>query len=144
MKNINYKYVTLILSFLLIVTYAWGWDNMFMYSNSDMTGINMRESNNSHMMNMDNDDMNMGHSMESAMDSMTMNDMVSMMDGKSGKALEKEFITGMIPHHQGAVLMAKKLLADPTVSAELKAFANRIISAQEGEMKMMSEWLKKY
>lgn len=144
MKNINYKYVTLILSFLLIVTYAWGWDNMFMYSNSDMTGINMRESNNSHMMNMDNDDMNMDHSMESAMDSMTMNDMVSMMDGKSGKALEKEFITGMIPHHQGAVAMAKKLLADSTVSAELKAFANRIISAQEGEIKMMSEWLKKY
>jgi uncharacterized protein (DUF305 family) len=75
---------------------------------------------------------------------MTMNDMVGMMDGKTGKALEKEFIVGMIPHHQGAVDMAKKLLADPTVSQELKTFANQIISAQEGEIKMMGEWLKKY
>jgi uncharacterized protein (DUF305 family) len=40
--------------------------------------------------------------------------------------------------------MAKKLLADPTVSQELKTFANQIISAQEGEIKMMGEWLKKY
>jgi uncharacterized protein (DUF305 family) len=75
---------------------------------------------------------------------MTMSDMVGMMSGKTGKALEKEFITGMIPHHQGAVDMAKKLLADPTVSPELKNFANQIISAQEGEIKMMNEWLKKY
>jgi len=75
---------------------------------------------------------------------MTMRDMLSMMDGKTGKALEKEFIIGMIPHHQGAVDMAKKMLEDKTISQEMKKFAEDIIRAQEGEIKMMNDWLKKY
>ena len=80
---------------------------------------------------------------EDEMMSMTMSDMVSMLEGKTGKALEKEFIIGMIPHHQGAVDMAKKMLEDKTISAEMKKFAEDIIRAQEGEIKMMGEWLKK-
>ena len=81
---------------------------------------------------------------EDEMMSMTMNDMVYMLEGKTGKALEKEFIIGMIPHHQGAVDMAKKMLEDKTISAEMKKFAEDIIAAQEGEIKMMTTWLKKY
>lgn len=92
------------------------------------------------MMMNDGSDMDMNHDM---MD-MTMRDMVTMMDGKTGKALEKEFIIGMIPHHQGAVEMSKKMLEDKTISAEMKKFAEDIIRAQEGEIKMMNEWLKKY
>lgn len=72
---------------------------------------------------------------------MTMTDMVKMMEGKSGKALEKEFISGMIPHHQGAVNMSRVLLQDKTISPQIKAFAESIIRAQESEIKMMNEWL---
>jgi uncharacterized protein (DUF305 family) len=74
---------------------------------------------------------------------MTMSDMVKMMDGKSGQDLEREFLTGMIPHHQGAVDMAKVLLKDKTISQEIKTFAENIIKAQETEIQMMSKWLKK-
>lgn len=90
--------------------------------------------------------MMMNHEMGMDMDmmDMTMRDMVGMLEGKTGKALEKEFIIGMIPHHQGAVDMAKKMLEDKTISPEMKKFAEDIIRAQEGEIKMMNEWLKKY
>jgi uncharacterized protein (DUF305 family) len=53
-----------------------------------------------------------------------------------------DFIKGMIPHHQGAVEMAKVVLehgADP----EVKKLAEGIIAAQEAEIKWMTEWLAK-
>lgn len=134
----NYKITTLVLAAVLLVTYAWHWEDIF-FHNKNESRVENRMSG-MHQMPDGSMMMNNGGTM---MD-MTMNDMVGMMNGKTGKALEKEFITGMIPHHQGAVDMAKKLLADPTVSQELKNFANQIISAQEGEIKMMNEWLKKY
>lgn len=146
--KIDYKITTIILVGILLVTYAWHWDTMFVHdkNNMKMNSMNMKSS---HMMPngqmMSNDSMKMdGMNMGGDMMNMTMSDMVKMMDGKSGKALEKEFISGMIPHHQGAVDMAKVLLKDPTVNPELKKFANDIIKAQEGEIKMMNEWLKKY
>lgn len=142
--KINYKITTLVLAALLLITYAWHWEDIFSHNketNDDVkTEMKMDSMGGMHQMPDGTMMMNNGGSM---MD-MTMNDMVGMMNGKTGKALEKEFITGMIPHHQGAVDMAKKLLADPTVSPELKDFANKIIVAQEGEIKMMNEWLKKY
>ncbi|MBC7766919.1 DUF305 domain-containing protein [Arenimonas sp.] len=77
------------------------------------------------------------------MDSM-MDDMTTNMKGKSGKELEKAFLSDMIPHHQGAVDMAKLLLQDKSIRPELVKFANAIISAQESEIGQMKEWLKKY
>jgi hypothetical protein len=53
-----------------------------------------------------------------------------------------DFVKDMIPLHQGAVDMAKTVLAfgkDP----EVKKVAEDIISAQEGEITWMKEWLKK-
>jgi uncharacterized protein (DUF305 family) len=53
-----------------------------------------------------------------------------------------DFVKEMIPHHQGAVDMAKTVLAfgkDP----EVKKVAEEIISAQEAEITWMKEWLKK-
>ena len=53
-----------------------------------------------------------------------------------------DFIKGMIPHHQGAVEMAKIVLEhgkDP----EVRKLAEAIIAAQESEIKWMTEWLAK-
>ena len=53
-----------------------------------------------------------------------------------------DFIKGMIPHHQGAIDMAKTVAAfgkDP----EVKKLAEDIIKAQESEIASMQEWLKK-
>ena len=83
----------------------------------------------------------MDGSMKGGMENM-MNGMVVNMQGKTGKDLEKAFLTDMIPHHQGAVEMAKLLVADATVSAELRAFAQQIITAQEGEIEKMGVWMK--
>lgn len=52
-----------------------------------------------------------------------------------------DFVNRMIPHHQGAIDLAKTVLAfgkDP----EAKKMAESIIKAQEAEIGLLKEWLK--
>jgi uncharacterized protein (DUF305 family) len=58
-------------------------------------------------------------------------------------AAEHDFVTMMIPHHQGAVDMAKALLLynnDP----ELKNLAQGIITEQQNEIRLMQAWLARH
>ncbi len=53
-----------------------------------------------------------------------------------------DFVRGMIPHHQGAVEMARIVLRhgkDP----EIRKLAEEIVAAQDKEMTLMREWLRR-
>ncbi|WP_405817681.1 DUF305 domain-containing protein [Streptomyces sp. NBC_01390] len=56
-------------------------------------------------------------------------------------AQDVTFAQGMIPHHQGALMMAKEAAVKAS-SAEVKSLAARIEKAQAPEIETMTGWLK--
>jgi uncharacterized protein (DUF305 family) len=70
-----------------------------------------------------------------------------MMQGMHGMAMtgdvDKDFVTMMIPHHQGAIDMAEVVIRygkDP----QIRALAEAIVKAQETEIAEMKDWLAKH
>ncbi len=59
----------------------------------------------------------------------------------NGKEFDLEFLRQMIPHHEGAVEMAKTIQAKEG-RPEVNELAGDIIKSQENELKQMKEWLE--
>jgi uncharacterized protein (DUF305 family) len=68
----------------------------------------------------------------------------SMMSGMSGVEYtgdaDHDFVAHMIPHHEGAVAMAKVELKYGK-DTRLRALANEIIASQDKEITFMKQWL---
>ena len=57
-------------------------------------------------------------------------------------APEHDFVTMMMPHHQGAIDMARALLIT-TKDPELRNLAQGIITEQQNEIRLMQSWLQR-
>ena len=85
-------------------------------------------------------DGNMMYNVGMDMDDM-MEGMMSSLEGKTGDDFDKAFLSEMIVHHQGAVVMAEEVLKT-SKRPELLKLANEIIAAQNKEIEMMTGWNK--
>jgi uncharacterized protein (DUF305 family) len=61
--------------------------------------------------------------------------------GKSDAEYDARFIDMMIPHHEGAILMAKDALKNAR-HPEMKSLATKIIKAQQKEIDQLKSWRK--
>lgn len=60
---------------------------------------------------------------------------------EDAEPFDRAFIDAMVPHHEGAIAMAKELLAKGEQPA-LRKLANDIITAQTEEIAQMQQWRK--
>ncbi len=70
---------------------------------------------------------------------MSMDDMMAELEGNTGDDFDKAFIEMMIPHHEGAIDMARAA-QQSAKHQEIKDMAEDIISAQQSEIDMMKGW----
>lgn len=61
------------------------------------------------------------------------------LESLSGNAFDIEFIDQMIPHHEGAVIMAQDALRK-SQDEQIKNLAKAIINEQQAEVKQMTDW----
>ncbi|MBP1468324.1 DUF305 domain-containing protein [Candidatus Chloroploca sp. M-50] len=70
-------------------------------------------------------------------------DMGPMMVAAGSTPFDQRFIEAMIPHHEGAILMAEDALPNAE-RQEIKNLAQAIITAQEAEIAQMRQWLQEW
>jgi uncharacterized protein (DUF305 family) len=63
--------------------------------------------------------------------------------GNADAGFDKRFIDAMIPHHQGAVTMARDAL-QKSQRPELQKYAKRIATSQQQEIDSMTQWRNKW
>jgi uncharacterized protein (DUF305 family) len=83
----------------------------------------------------------MMHDMSGMQDEM--DNMLGQLQGKTGDEFDKAFLSEMIMHHQGAVVMAEAALRNAR-HQEIKDMAREIIDAQAREINHMKEWQKNW
>ena len=66
-----------------------------------------------------------------------------MIGNDANKPFDQRFIEAMIPHHQGAIAMAKDA-QQKAEHAEIKTLASTIITAQESEIAQMQQWSQQW
>jgi uncharacterized protein (DUF305 family) len=80
----------------------------------------------------------MGHSMSMSQDQM--NGMMMNMDlGAADAEFDLRFINAMIPHHEGAVVMANQVLSK-SQRPEVRQLAQDIVASQQAEIDQMKQW----
>ncbi|MCC7368781.1 MAG: DUF305 domain-containing protein [Chloroflexi bacterium] len=67
-------------------------------------------------------------------------EMMGMITGLAGPRLEATFMAMMIPHHEGAITMAR-LAAERATHEELRTLARKIVEDQSGEIQSFNQWL---
>jgi uncharacterized protein (DUF305 family) len=72
-----------------------------------------------------------------------MTDHSTMSLGPADQDYDLRFIDAMIPHHEGAVIMAKTVL-QRSQRSQLRQLATEIIKAQEKEIAQMRQWRKNW
>lgn len=97
----------------------------------------MRNAMNTHMEMMEQT-MHMGTGMD-----MSMTEMTKSLQGKTGDDFDKTFLEEMIPHHQGAVDMAK-LSEAQAKHDEIKQLSKNILTTQTKEINDMKSWMDKW
>jgi uncharacterized protein (DUF305 family) len=73
----------------------------------------------------------------------SMQKMMKAMNVKPTGTPDKDFVLMMMPHHQGAIDMAKVELQYGT-DPEMRQLATDIVAAQEKEIEQMKDWLAKH
>jgi uncharacterized protein (DUF305 family) len=68
---------------------------------------------------------------------------MSMSLGKADAKFDLRFLNGMIPHHEGAVIMAQDLLKKSKRS-EMQKLGKNIIASQQKEIDLMKQWRKQW
>lgn len=139
-KAILYGVIGFLLGVVLSIVFAANAVNNHMTGAMNMMGMNATATKEltekTHMMK--NGKM-MRDDMMNDENSMSMEDMVDTLKGKTGDKFDREFIKQMIPHHQGAIDMAKEAQKNAGHD-EIKNLADEIIAAQTKEINQMKEW----